>query len=146
MPCALIGRAGGFGGGERAFTASADAAQVFPRVDAARVAVCPVKLQRIAAHGVSAGWLGRWSVHGKDSGGLRLGLAGFAAFQLALFNAGGAGTCLAKPGEAPRAAVAVYPIDFHALALPEQHTDFFRGDGDARKRAVCFRLANFLVL
>jgi hypothetical protein len=69
---------------------------------------------------------------------LRLGLA--------LFDAGGAGTGQTQPGKTPGTLVAVDPIDLHAFALSDEHTDLFRGDADAGQRTLCLALASFVFL
>src|SRR6185437_667986 len=93
-----------------------------------------------------AGGLGRWRVHGEQVCGSGFRLARFASVLLALVNAGGAGASIAQPGEVPRAVVAVRPLDLEALALGDQHPDFVRDDGLARKGLVQLRLTRHVVL
>src|SRR6476620_7415682 len=101
----------GFGSLKGALPTLAIPTQVLPRVDAAGVAVEPVELESIAAHGVGARRLDGRGVHGQERCGLRLGLAGFAAFRFAFVDASGARAGIAQPGEVPTALVAISPVD-----------------------------------
>src|ERR1700676_4053708 len=86
-----------------AFRALAVAAQEVPGIDAAGVAILPIELDRIAADSVGAGWSSGGLVHLQQLLGVGLGLARLAALNFSFFDAGGAGTGVAQPGEVPLA-------------------------------------------
>jgi len=115
------------------------AAEEVPGVDAAGVAVFPMELDGVAADGLGAGGAGWGLVHLQQLRGFGLGLAGLAALNLALFDAGGAGAGVAQPGEVPMAAVAVFPVDFHAGALGLEDANFAgRKSLFAERASACF--------
>jgi len=108
------------------------------------VAVEPVELDGVAAHGVGAGRFDGRGVHGQKLGWPGFELTGLAAFRFPLLDAGGAGAGLAQPGKVPGAAVAVCPVDLKPPALSEQNTNLLRSDGDAGERLVVLVLACLL--
>ena len=73
---------------------------------------------------------------GSSVAGLGLWLAGSAAGFLALVMARGAGAGMAQPREAPRAFVAVFPVDFEAGAFGLVNAHFDRLFGVAGKLSV----------
>ena len=81
--------------------AVADAAEVFPGVEAGLVAVVPLELEGVLADGRDLDGPGRRFVHDEEGLRLRLGLPGFPASSLAFFMAGGAGAGIAQPAEGP---------------------------------------------
>src|SRR5260370_12728721 len=95
----------------RAFLASAHLAQVIPGVNAARVAVIPADVERIAAHRFDLFWLGRLFIH-RQQGGRRFGrLPRLAMMAVAVFRTGRARAGIAQPLEGVVRAMAVVPLD-----------------------------------
>src|SRR6185437_14309916 len=109
-------------------------AQKIPRVNAAGVPVVPVKDHSVVTRGFHAIGSGRRLVHRKKQCGSRLAFARRKTGSFARFVARRAGAGIPQPAEAPRAPVAVLPIDLHAgaFAFVDAH---LRGiDRLARKR------------
>jgi hypothetical protein len=123
-----VRRARSFRSGKRALLALANASQILPRVNPAGVAISPVELDGVSTHGMCARRFRRRRVHRQQHGWREFGLAGFAALLSALVHARSAGAGVAQPCKAPRAFVAVGPVDLQALALGHQHAHFFRRD------------------
>ena len=109
-----------------ALGARALAAEILPGVDTGTVSVVPLELDRISPHTPGAIGLYRRSVHGQQRLWPGLRLPSRPAFLAALFKTGCTRAGIAQECEAPRARVAVGPIDLHTLALGQQHSHLRR--------------------
>ena len=96
-------------------------AQEVPRVDSGFVAVVPGEVESVVSHWRDGVGARRGLIHGQEGWFFVRRLADGAAGLLALGVAGGAGAGVAQPGEAPCAAMAVFPIDFEAGAFTLMH-------------------------
>src|SRR5215467_3473549 len=96
-----------------AFLALADAAQVFPRIDARVVAIAPIDADRVVPDGLYAEHLERRLVHLKRIGRL----LGFRHARRSTVSAGAArtGAFVAQVRQPVLAAMAVFPVDLDAL-------------------------------
>src|SRR6202007_2873578 len=116
----LVRCPGDLGCGKLALRALAVSPQIFPGVDSGRVAVEPVELNRVATHGVGTRGLRRRLIHRKEFRCFLPSLPNLPPFVLPLVHACGTRTAVAQPDKAPRAPVAVRPVNLQSLALREQ--------------------------